>query len=434
MMASGLLSLILLLGGSSSGDLLDYAPTEDYWKAQGEQEVSIDAMASVLIKKDASDSDRLMAIRTLGELGKAQGADKDAVLKVLKPLVESKEPFVGSYARRSIAWVKGEDPDPPVVLTQEQLDADLAMLLPSSNIVGSLRIDHADEPPGIDTLLGDVPNVPGGPQPNQIRQEMLGMIMQAAGMIGNARVDSVSIGATLENENFYAVVVARGRYDRDAAKAALTKEVANKRDWNVYTADDIHVFAKMGEWEQAAMLMPSDEHFVLLIAGAGRQEMVLPVQQVLKQLNKKPAKAEFDKVVSAQMAEIDRKKADGWLALRVSPYMQQEMFEVFGPFESGRLTAKHNDKGTMDLGWQLDGSDAGAVAKAVAFMEQGVADGLAETNQQLAQEPAMKPMAEPMIKMMRSIKLKADGESMTGSLNLPTGMGQSTMFLMMMFM
>src|SRR5688500_18760743 len=160
-----LVTLISFLLGAGGGDLLDYLPTEAYWKAK-QMTVTADVLTAALrptpvaqvadlvaqldspdaavrdaaaakiraagagalpALKEQTESDiietsrrakaliqeitadakpagvrRLMAIRTLGER-KERGA-----LEVLRPLLDSKEPFVAEYAGRAIATIDGK--------------------------------------------------------------------------------------------------------------------------------------------------------------------------------------------------------------------------------------------------------------------------------------------------------------------------------------
>ena len=101
------MSLMMLLLSGGANELLDFVPTDAYWKAK-EVTVSVQTISADLESLKADDTSkatavrRLMAIRTLGEL-----KDKSA-LPALEKLTDSKEMFVADYAKRAIANIEGK--------------------------------------------------------------------------------------------------------------------------------------------------------------------------------------------------------------------------------------------------------------------------------------------------------------------------------------
>ena len=87
--------IMLLCGGSTGSDALDYIDSEHYWKSK-KIEYTVEAMMLEAKKPDVAEDAamkeaqirRLLAIRALGEK-KAQKA-----LPLLQGFIDSKEPFV----------------------------------------------------------------------------------------------------------------------------------------------------------------------------------------------------------------------------------------------------------------------------------------------------------------------------------------------------
>src|SRR5436190_437209 len=209
--ASIFLLLFSLIGGGGGNHLLDYASTQAYWKAKGVK-VSVEAMRAELnfgkaqditellkqlgspdgqeraaaakkivavgeaalpqlekvadvpdpevaasVKKLIADISaaskvqavrRLMAIRTLGELKKPES------LTALRPLVDSRQMFVGEYAARAIAQIEGK-PLSSGGPTAEQKKADLWLLPADCRIV--LQLAPAFAPIPVDALIENIP-------------------------------------------------------------------------------------------------------------------------------------------------------------------------------------------------------------------------------------------------------------------------------------
>src|SRR5207253_10196799 len=107
--------------GGGANDLLDMVHTDSYWKAKqvtvSVEQLIADATAGAPANADAATPQaasvrRLMAIRTLGEMKKDEG------LATLQSLVDSKEPFVGDYAKSAIASIQGKPIARPGVSAQ----------------------------------------------------------------------------------------------------------------------------------------------------------------------------------------------------------------------------------------------------------------------------------------------------------------------------
>src|SRR5437764_8476301 len=111
MMVMSYAGMLMMLLGGGANDLLDLVHTDSYWKAKqvtvSVEQLITDANSKAPVNPDAAAPQaagvrRLMAIRTLGELKKAEA------LTMLQSLVDSKEPFVADYAKAAIAAIEGK--------------------------------------------------------------------------------------------------------------------------------------------------------------------------------------------------------------------------------------------------------------------------------------------------------------------------------------
>lgn len=434
--------MMFALGGGNGGDLLDFANTMAYWHER--RAFDVESMSAVLAEDETTAADNLMAIRALGEIGMAEDADpaeKAAILKVLTPLVQSKEPFVGQYAKRSIAWVKGEDPAPRPRPASKDIAKDLAILPHTSQIVGQIRMDNGVGPVDWDALL------PGFDKGELLQQkhQMLGEINQGIGevakLIGNARVDAVTVGATFtgNGDDGYAVVVARGQYDRVAVQIALQDMAEQEGDdeWSFFSIGETEVITKGGRWNSFAILMPSNEQFIFMMGESDLGLKQYPIDETADLVNKGDAQLALKKKLMEQLEQIDREKAVAWVAMEVPAFFknQGDISEVFGPFDVGHAFATLGEKGTIDVAWKAQGQDPAAIAETVTYLNKEINEGRAEMRrdmERMAQrEPAMKALAEPIVKMIDSLHVESSGKTMTGGVQLPGNFG--TIMPMMMF-
>lgn len=428
--------LVFALGGGG-GDLLDFAPSEGYWQMREQRIVDVQTMSAVLNDADVTQADKLMAIRSLGELGKsADPALKPAILAQLSPLATSKEPFVGQYAKRSIAWVKGADPDARAEVTSKHLAADLALLPHTSTIVGQMRLSNGVGPVDLLKLMPDFGDQ--GPNPKEMIQEMTGGIVEVSQMIGNARIDSATVGVTFfkaDDDDGYASIVIRGEYDRAAVqKTIMGLAEGEGSDVSAYTIGDIEVIASQDEWERFVIMMPSNELLILMVGGGGDANALFPIDETADLIENGDAESAFGAKLTKEIAKVDRDKAMAWVAMDIPAVMKQyEMEEVFGPFDTAHAMAITADNGDIKVAWQAEGTNAAEIAEAVAFMNEQLVEGRAEIREEMLRNPEMKKMFEPIVKMMDSLHVQAKGKTMTGGLEMPGGLGSiMSMFMMSM--
>jgi hypothetical protein len=440
-MAMSMMFFVLLLGGgANTGDLLDYTPTESYWEMRDQRVIDIDTMSAVLKDEDATATDRLMAIRAIGERVLIMDADPDIqsdpaqkakALAILKPLAESKEPFVGQYAKRSIAWIKGEEPAAYPQLPAEVYEHDLALLPAGMSAVGQLKVSNGIGPIDLASLIPDA-KIDGQSMRDQMMQQLLPSILQATQMIGNARADLVTAGMVIEDNSGPTIaLVVRGQYDRVAVQMMLEDEFGEQEDWSFYSVGEIEVAANTSRHESAAMLMPSDELFVLLFTDVNDGK--LPIDEVAKKLQDANPEPSLGPVLVKQIEAIDRDKAEVWMAMKVTEFMKNErgISDIFGAFDSARAFAVRDTEGMLDINWVGQGSNEAAVKQAAEYMTGMVNETVGEMKAQKPRMPEeMRQFMDPMIKMMESMQFTPEGKTMNGGMKVDPNIGM-TMPMMM---
>jgi hypothetical protein len=447
--------LMLVLSGGGSNELLDFLPTDAYWQTKGVTvtvqamagELSTETPAELpqLIRdlgaddydtreaatqalqaigapakdalQQAADSDdpevrvrarkllqglhrggaqaravrRLMAIRTLGELGKAEA------LPVLRPLVESKELFVAQYARRAMAAIEGRDYTPPTV-ERAALEADLRLLPNGCGLVGqtlltagSFSIEQALEKAG--------GNLPGGMDIAQIKAKLTQGLLMVAEKIGNVRVDALTLGLSEDvgDNSGFVVVAARGLYDADAVKAVLRQIGAEAS-----TVNGVDVLKVDSEFR----LIPcSNERFVL-VGGPRRQAMQVAMEPVTQAIQRPPAKRRFGPEMEKVLAGVDTTQPL-WVAARVTDAYR--VVPLFAAFESATLGAKTDAEGALVGALVAKGTDPAAVKTAADTVKAGIQEGIQEMQQQAARMPFVKPL----VALLKSLDVSVEGGTLT---------------------
>jgi hypothetical protein len=432
--------MLLFGGGGNAADLLDFTDINMYWEMRDQRIIDLDTMSAVLEDDNATGTDTLMAIRSIGEWVMIQEADpeidadpadKAKALKILAPYVGSKEPFVDRYAKRSIAWLKGQEPEGYTPLPAEVYDLDLALLPSDATLVGQMKVANGVGPFNLAELFPDA-KIEGKSIREQMMQQLLPGLMQSVGMVGNARADLVTAGSVLDDEeNVSFMLVIRGQYDRVGVQMAMEEQFADDDDTSFYSVGDVEVIS-VANHDPFAMMMPSDELFIVLFAEDRNAK--LPIDSVAKKLAQADRKPSLSAELTKQVAAIDRDKADIWAAMKVTPLMKQEreLAEVFGAFDAARASATRDTEGMMDIQWVGEGSDADAIKKTADHITAMVQEGIGQFNQQKQQmPPEMRVLMEPMVNMMESMSFKPEGKTMTGGMKVDPSVGM--VMPMMMF-
>lgn len=407
---------MMVLGMGAGGDLLDYMSSDYYWQMQGVAVANAEEMHRILDDAQADPTAKLMAIRSLGEM-------KDqAALAKLEPLVASKEPFVGMYARRSIAWIKGADPEPVPPVAAELLARDVALLPPDASMAAQVRTMPGKGPVNWATIIPDFPK-DHWQNKAEVLEELNSGIYEVVSMVGNIRLDALTFGTNFieDDEDGTIYLTLRGEYDRFRVIDALKQMDENFKG---YSVGDIEVMAIQEEWESFAFIMPSDQMLVMVFNDG---DLPLPIDEMVDLLENGDAQIAFDAEMQGQYDKIDKQAVRGWFITSVPPLflMEDEMAEIFGPLDAARITATDAEDGKelIELNWFGEGRDEAEVAGAVEKLNGYLTEGRAEMRQELQREPEMRQMFEPFVQMMDSIQINAEGKNMVGGMIVPTNIG-----------
>jgi hypothetical protein len=457
---------LVLIAGGGGNELLDYLPANAYWKAKGvpvtaerlldelrapappdvaalvrdlgaerhqtREEATrklqaLGAAAAPALRKAADSDDpevrtrageilkalqgggpqaqfvrRLMAIRTLGELRKPDA------LPALRPLLESKELFVADYARRAIAAIEGKPTAQPRVAkeTLQTLQADLC-LLPASCAIVAQCTAMPGGPVDFEKMIKETMAATVDlPAPPNLIEEVTKGIITAAEKVGNVRLDHATIGVAgdVGPQKGFIVVIARGLYDAEAAKAALKEQGVTSED-----LDGITVFSPAKE----SKLIPCSNDRFVLAAGPGPDD--IPTKELAAAIKANRNEPAFH----AKLAEMIKGIELGspmWMAVRMTDAYRQG--PVLAPFESAVLTSQRNQEGALAARLVAQGKDAAAVKAAADEIEKGLQQAKAEFARDAGRRPFVKPMAE----IIESIRLTNEGERLvlTGAMKEPS--------------
>jgi hypothetical protein len=452
----GIFSILFALLSGGANDLLDFVSSDAYWKAKAVT-VSMEQLASELktpagadvaeliktlgagdyaqreeaarkiiaqgpaalqgLEKAADDPDaeisnrvknliqqirlntkangvrRLMAIRTLGEMKKAEA------LPILKPLLASKEMFVADYAARAMAQIEGKAP-PTRGATAAALKGDLSLLPADCAVVGQLSLASA-KIASLDQALKSVP-----PQPGEDRKAMVDQlntqVITIADQIGNVRVESVTFGLsdTIGPNDGYAAMIVHGQYD-----AAAVTAVIKNMGMPVNTIAGAPV---LNPDPHVALAFPANDR-AMFVTGAAAEK--LPVKQILEAAGalgtKEPAAHPVlaDKEFAPFVASLN----DGvrlWAVCKVADSYRAA--PVIQAFDTITLLGQQ-DKDKLSLRIAGAGKDAAAVKAAVDEMNQG----LNQAKTGLPQVAQQMPMLKPMVDFVQSLECAADGKTAT---------------------
>lgn len=340
---------------------------------------------------------RLMAIRTLGELG-----DEQAVA-VLTPLLESKRPFEAEYARRALAAISGATIEPAPV-KREALDADVA-LLPANVGVVAQQSGFSDRRQSLETMLADValPEQMGVSR-EQIKQQVTEAVAQAGAMVGNLRLDAVTLGVAekMTNNDGFVIVIARGKYDHEAV-AALLKDNSRR----VHEFGDVKAYSPEGDMA----MIPLDAERMILVVG---EDESIPAGLMAEAIAAGKGTLHENEAMSKLIAGVDR-SGQMWAVSRLDDSYKQAPFMM--PFQTATLTGKRTASGTTKLSLHAVGDDAEQVATAVEAIKGLVKQGIEELKQ-VAETP-IGSMVTGYLTALEGMTIEQDEATMTIEMEMP---------------
>jgi hypothetical protein len=392
--------LMLLFSHGGGNDLLDYMPTDAYWRIK-EVTVTVERMVAELAPGEpggnaqAKAVRRLMALRTLGELKRAEA------LPALRPLLESKDLFVADYARQAIAAIEGKAFQRPRP-AEAALWSDLCLLPARCGIVGQAR-PPAGGPVAFDKLLKDAETVlPPIPDPGAALHEWAKVLVTVAERVGNVRLDSATVGVAenIGDRAGFLVAVGRGLYDPEALKATLRQAGAT-----AVQADGVDVLTLQGR----LALLPCSNDRLLFAVGATEAE--IPIKELAAAVRRGGGQPSLSPEMLALIQPLDR-SVPAWGAVRVSAAYRQVPALV--PFDTLTLTSRWGQEGALAFTLAGVGKDPAAVRAAADQVGKDAAKTAADLKGMAAQIPVLKAPAE----LLGSIAVMAEEgkATLTGTL------------------
>ena len=450
MMSMAPITILMVLLGGGGNDLLDFVPTEAFWKSQevevttakllgelksaeaadasklikqlgasqqadreqaqrkleamgpgvlpqlrkaarspdAEVAMRIDSLIASLSKKGAAwGARRLMAIRALGER-----KDRKAVA-ALRKLLKSKAAFEADYAAAAIAAIEGK-PFKRSGVSAKAMASDLWLLPGNCAAVGQFRLTPGKPISGEQVAKMLAPMMPEGVAEKALAAADEALISVAV-QLGNVRLEGVTFGVA--DESGYVVFVARGLYDPAAVRAIMIDRLRLK-------AEKPGALELLRVNDNAAVILASRERLVFL-AGPSRDK--LPVEQMAAALKAGKGKLADNKPMAKLIKSVDRSGAI-WAACCVSETYRQS--SLLAPFRTLTLTAKQRPK-ELHLTLSAVGTDAEKVAAAVKEFNEHISQGRRQLGRRGKDMPALKPL----ISLLASIKATAKGADATAT-------------------
>lgn len=398
--------LMMLMMQQGAGDALDIMSTQDYWKAQGVEQLSVDALAGQMKPKpddthQASAARKLMAIRALGELKKKEA------LPILEPLVKDPAPFVGEYARRAIAAIEGkpfERPDPDA----EKFKADLALLPKGCGAVVQARVLPGGGAVSFAQVVATMKAFQPGRDEDVIRFRLTEQLTDLVGKTGNFRFEggTMAVAEEIGQNKGFVLFIFRGRYDRDCM-SALVKAAGGGERMEEDTVEGVKVWYA---GRNAALAMPSDDRFIFL---AGPNREALPVEEVLKSIKSGKGGLDEDKELAALVKSVDMSKP-AWGVMKVSDAYREAPF--LAPFDS-LVAVVDYENGKSKATLTAKGKDEADVKTAVESFEKE-RQGAVDMFKRMADRREM-AMFKQLVAMLEGIKTSQNGATATLTLEQP---------------
>jgi hypothetical protein len=457
-----MMMLMLLGGGGSGNDLIDYVDTNSYWALQS-VEVTVPAMKAQLAAPDAKaaaalaqeligdDEAKIKAatvkLKQLGlaamphlekAVGDAQGKPEKAArvqnlisqiyadlqgpsvrrlmairtlgelkkrdaLASLKPLLKSKALFEAEYAAASISAIEGKAFKRPGLSLKERMK-DVSLLPAGCGVVGQLTLPPG-KPVDIAKMIKAMGNMGGGQNPKQMLGQLTSMLTMAAGHVGNVRIDAVTLGLAddVGDNTGFVVIIARGKYNTKALRELLIQASRSETE----TINNTEVFKPDREF---AIFLPSSDRLVMI---GGPRKAQKPVAQMIAAVKAGKGAVTADSEMGKLIKTVDT-TSPIWAAAKMSDTYRQA--SILAPFDTMTLTSKIA-KNVQNFKLVATGTDAEKVAQAVKEFDGHMAEGRQELTKQAQRMPMFKPMAE----FVNSIKAKADGAKVTVTASMKGG-------------
>lgn len=457
------LTLILCLLTGGGNDLLDYLPTEAYWNEKGiaisaqamiaelaeqpDQEIkpliadlgspdaatrdeasnqirekggpsALSALAEAAESPDAEVRKRarglihdigaryialgvrrLMAIRTLGEIGKPES------LAALKPLLQSKELFEADYAQTAIDQIEGKKSAAARSIAVNIPD-DVWMLPRACRTVGQI-VPRRGTPLGFAEFMAAVKGN-DEEQKGADAQTTTRWILELAESLGNVRIDAVTFGVQGNPFNFSTVpehpslvaLIVRGRYHSQWIQSVMraSKYVVSK-------TNGVDVFDVDGT---SVCMMPSDEQLIYL---AGQSKDELPIDEITKSLAQDRGPLAADESLRTLVESIGGRQVLWGVALVTE---QQREIPVFGAFDTITLLGTREGR-TLTLTMAGIGHDAGKVSQAVDEVKKH-----AQTSAEFLSGIKGFNVITLATELLQSVKIRAEGERATLTAKIET--------------
>jgi hypothetical protein len=333
---------------------------------------------------------RLMAIRTLGEL-----RNRDA-LPVLSPLTHSPTPLVAAYAQAAVAGIEGTSFAAPAVSVEQRL-ADVNLLPAKIDLIGQLAPPAGAPPMPFDRFVEQLPLTFTDARKQAIIDRAYQRIIGIADVLGDVRVDCVTIGwfTGPVNQPGYAVMVGRGQYDARSAADALRKaEVPHK----VVAGMDVFMLD-----EDTALLLPSDTMAVLIPAESNGE---LPVEQTIAAIRSNAGDFQKNGDLAAIVKSVDIARPI-WIATKINDGLRQ-VIESLAPCDAATLVAGPSgpaEHPAVELRLEATGKDPAAVKAAADGASANIRLMLEQSRQMEKDMPLMKPAT----RFFDSLKITAGG-------------------------
>lgn len=452
-----ILSLFVCLLGGGGNDLLDYLPTEAYWEVKGvpirletmaaeinppqSDDVSANLTADIaqlgaadpqarqaaelrvrragaaatpflqeamrspeaeragrakdLLGQIADDMTvarvrRLMAIRTLGELG------QPGARQTLAPLVEASEPFEAEYAAAALAALDGKPrarPRPIAAIAQD------VWSLPASSRAVLQLAPRGGGPVGYADLLAAMKMPPDADRHERLA-EVIGPVLEVAELLGNVRIDAITVGIDqrLSNDAGFVVALGRGLYNSDRLRAALRQ---SRTPW--HTEQGVEVFEPNAD---LSLVVLSDNELLLLASPQGKDR---PLAKVLAARRDDAVGLKSVASMTQLIGQVDA-ASPLWAAARMTDGYRQ-FHPSLAPFDSMTLTGQE-EKGALQIRLSARGREGVDPANVSA------AAGRAALDKKQAVEflrPIMQvaPLLRTLVDFLETVEIKADGSSAT---------------------